>query len=125
MANDLQMLFDKAHKAGMAAGMAHNPTPMIVSQHSNPLNDHSPVVKQYYVSGGVCGFASIHLISARTAFAKWVMASGNGRKDYQKGANITCFEFGQSMERKEAYAHAFAKVLRDAGIDCYAQSRMD
>jgi hypothetical protein len=29
------------------------------------------------------------------------------------------------MEKKEAYASAFADVLRDEGIKAYAQSRMD
>jgi hypothetical protein len=29
------------------------------------------------------------------------------------------------MQRKRAHADAFAQVLRDAGIQAYAQSRMD
>jgi hypothetical protein len=35
------------------------------------------------------------------------------------------FDYNQSMELKEAYAHAYAKVLRDAGFNAYANSRMD
>jgi hypothetical protein len=34
-------------------------------------------------------------------------------------------EFGQSVDRKAAYAGAYAQVLRNSGIDCYADSRLD
>jgi len=29
------------------------------------------------------------------------------------------------MQRKKAYARAYAKVLNEAGVDAYADSRMD
>lgn len=32
---------------------------------------------------------------------------------------------GQSMQRKEAFARAFASVLKANGIDAFADSRMD
>lgn len=34
-------------------------------------------------------------------------------------------QFNQSMEKKEKFARAFAKVLTDADVKAYAQSRMD
>ena len=34
-------------------------------------------------------------------------------------------EFNQSVTRKEAYAQAFAEVLREAGVTAYASSRKD
>jgi hypothetical protein len=34
-------------------------------------------------------------------------------------------EFGQSLTRKEAYADAFADVLKEVGMRVYVDSRMD
>jgi hypothetical protein len=34
-------------------------------------------------------------------------------------------DFNQSLQKKEAYAYAFAKVLNQAGINAHVESRMD
>jgi hypothetical protein len=34
-------------------------------------------------------------------------------------------EFGQSLEQKEAYASAYAAVLKNYGVNVYTNSRMD
>ena len=34
-------------------------------------------------------------------------------------------DYGQSMQRKEAYAYTFASVLQKHGIECHGMSRMD
>ena len=44
---------------------------------------------------------------------------------FRSGLSVWVSEGGQSMERKEAYARAYADVLRAAGIEAYAGSRMD
>lgn len=62
---------------------------------------------------------------ARGKFVQWLKANGKGHKSYYGGYDVWVGEFGQSMTRKEAYASAFTKVLREAGISAYAQSRMD
>lgn len=118
----------KAVLAGRAAGDAAVPVPMIVQERANPLNDASPVVKQYApVMGGVCGFAWIKVRPANKAFAKWLKAEGLARPAYEGGLDISISEYGQSMERKSAHAYAMAKVLQDAFPDMqfYAQDRMD
>jgi hypothetical protein len=50
---------------------------------------------------------------------------GLGRKNYGGGYALSVQDFNQSLTRKEAYAHAFAKVLNDHGITAYTDSRMD
>lgn len=121
------VLYAQAHEAGMAAGKAHQPVPMIVSEHANPLNDNSPVVKVYApVMGGVCGFAWIKIRPARGAFVNWLKVKKIGRVDsYSGGYSISVHQFGQSMECKEAYAGAFAQVLNDHDVLAYAESRED
>ena len=120
-------VFKKARDAGLAAAAARVPVPMIVVNRANSLDDNSPIVSRYApVMGGVCGFAWVKIKPANSAFARWCKAEGIGHKDsYAGGWSISCSDFGQSMEKKEAYADAFADVLQAEGIRAYAQSRMD
>ena len=120
-----QTLYNAAHAKGMEAGMGSNPTPMVVQQRANPLNDNSPVVQQYFVSEGACGFAWIVVKPGTSAFARWLTKKGYARKHYHGGVSIWVGEFNQSIDRKEAYAAAFAEVLRNGGITAYSDSRMD
>lgn len=108
-------LFAKAHKAGMDAGQAVNPTPMVVQGGG----------KSYFVGEGVCGFASIVIKPARGKFVKWLKENKRAYKHYYGGIAIFVGEFGQSLARKEAYASAFVQVLKDSGINAYVDSRMD
>lgn len=118
-------VFKKAHQAGVAAAEARVPVPMMVAEHESPLNDRSPIKRAYVVEGGVCGFASVHLSKANTSFASWCRKKGYGGKSYYGGWDISCHYYGQSMEKKEAYCSAFAKVLNDNGVSSYMTSRMD
>ena len=124
---DYAALFNRAHAAGMEAGNACVPVPMQVVQRENPLDDTSRVVKAYApVMDGVCGFAYVIVRDARTAAAKaFVKHAGARVSSYHKGAVLSVWEFNQSLERKEKFATAYAAVLKQAGIDCYADSRMD
>lgn len=121
-----QELYQRAHNAGMEAGNASRPVPMVVgsakSLFSNEIDYSQPVE---VVNDGVCGFAWVHLDKAVGPFVKWLKESRKGHKAYGKGYDIWVGEFGQSMQRKESYARAFAAVLREAGIDAYCASRMD
>lgn len=113
----------KAHAAGMAAGGAHTPTPMGVVAadiFGKPLaGAHVEVVES-----GVCGFAWVWF-AGNTSFGRAMKKAGLARSAYPKGLSVWASAFGQSMERKEQYARAYAAVLREAGIEAYAQSRMD
>ncbi len=118
----------EAEAAGMAAANGCTPTPMIVGSPSTPLgNDIDPNKKTYYVESGVCGFAWISVKPGNSRIANYLKKSGKGRTDsYAGGVTVWVSEFGQSMERKVAYAGAYARVLYANGIDkAYAMSRMD
>ena len=127
MKHDAQFeaLFAQAHTAGIAAGKAAVPQAMIVSEHENPLDDNSAVRKQWYVDDGVCGFAWVVIRPGTSSFARWLVKRKLAGKHYRGGISVWVSQFGQSMTRKQAYASAFAKVLTDAGVKAYSDSRMD
>jgi hypothetical protein len=120
-------IFKQAYEAGMKAGNSVGVTPMIVGSPTTPLgNDIDYTKRTYFVEGGVCGFAWVKIKPARGNFVAYLKSldkfpsnAWNGGYDYWVS------EFGQSMQRKEAFAGAFADVLRGYGINAYAQSRMD
>lgn len=125
-AEEFRAIFTKAYEAGMAAGKGANPTPMHVVERVNPLDDTSPVKRDYgVVSDGVCGFASIEIKGAASRFAKWLMANTSVRKNSGPGVRYWVGEFNQSYERKCAFAVAFARVLNENGYDAYVSSRLD
>lgn len=123
---ECESLHREAHAAGMAAGEAARPTPMIVQEHANPLDDNSPVIREYApVMDGVCGFGIVRIRPGNSAYARWIKAAGLGRKGYTGGVEIWVRAFGQSAERKGAYADSYAAVLREAGISAYSETRLD
>jgi len=112
---DFKAIYDEAHQAGLKALNESVPNPMIVTDGS----------KEYFVEGGCCGFAWIEIHPARGEFVSWCKKNGIGDKGYQGGWHIWVSEGGQSMTRKEAYASAFAEVLKKYGMNAYSNSRMD
>lgn len=124
--NDALALHRRAHEAGLRAGTDAVPTTMVVTEHLNPFDDESPVARQYApVTEGACGFAWISL-PGTTSFARTMKAVGVAKAAYGGGYHIWVRDFGQSMERKSAYARAYVSVLREAGMQkVYAESRLD
>jgi hypothetical protein len=119
-----ELFYQEAHRAGDRAANAAIPTPMVVTQHANPLDDDSVPVKQWHVSEGACGFAWIWF-KGNTEFGRWAKKVKGASKGYPNGLQLWVHDYGQSIERKSAYAQAFADVLRSHGIEVFAQSRMD
>lgn len=110
-------LFNMADNAGRAAAEACVPTPMIVCDGSYT---YAPILD------GVCGFAWVNIKPGTSKFARWLTKNNLARRDsYYGGVTVWISGYGQSMARKEAYAHAFANVLRENGIQAIAMSRMD
>lgn len=74
-----------------------------------------------------CGFASVHVKPANSAFAKWAVAQGLARKDtYLGGICFWISDYGQSMTLKGIHARTMADSLaRQLGIHVFSQSRMD
>lgn len=122
-----EQVFDEANRAGFAAAEVIVPTPMVVSEHTNPLNDASAVKRSWYESEGACGFAWVHVRPANSSFAKWLVKNGHGRKSYYGGIDIPVHAHGQSIERKETHARKMAEILKvKLGLEhCYADSRLD
>ena len=122
---DNQTIYAQANDKGNAAVQMTTVAPMVVQQRENPLNDDSRLLREYFVSDGVCGFASVTVKPANSKFAKYLVANGLGRKGYGGGVCMSIRQFNQSLQKKEAYAYAFASVLNEHGIKAYAESRMD
>lgn len=118
-------IYKAAREAGLKAGNVHEPVPMIVQQHANMADDNTPVVKEYFVPNGVCGFAWVNVAPGTCAFARWLVKQKLAHKAYYGGVDIWVSEYGQSMEKKMMYAAAFAKVLNEHGITAYAGDRID
>ena len=118
-------LFKIADKAGKEAANKCIPTPMIVTQRDNPLDDNSQIVQQDYISGGVCGFAEVVVKPGNSPFANFLKKNKIGQKRYNGGVGFYVHDYGQSMELKSAYASAFASVLSTNGITAHSESRMD
>lgn len=129
---DYATLLADAHAAGYYAMTARAST-------ITPMTVRDPRTGETWtVPGGPCGFAWVVLRPATTPFARWlkrerfnadrsvnVAEGGSWSKHYGGGYNFWVWEGGQSLEMKAAYAKGYAQVLKDAGYDAYAQSRMD
>jgi hypothetical protein len=119
-------LFANAHLAGLAAGNGATPTPMVVGTPTSILSndiDHSK--RTYYVSEGACGFAWVLIHPGGSSLARQARALGVGSRAYGGGVSIWVHDHGQSVDRKERHAHAYASVLREHGVEAFSQSRLD
>ena len=122
---DYAALYEAAEAAGREAADAAVPTPMIVGEPTTPLGNTLDYSKPtYFVADGLCGFAWIKF-KGNTAFGRWAKKQGYATPAYNGGLQVRVAGFNQSVTRKEAYAHAFAETLRAAGIEAYAESRLD
>lgn len=124
---DFASLFAKADTAGRAAVEKTKVVPMIVGQETSLFSGKIDYTKEtYYVADGVCGFAWVSVKPGNSKFANWLKKNNLARTDsYYGGVSMSVSDYNQSLQKKEAYAHAFAEVLREAGINAYSTSRMD
>jgi hypothetical protein len=120
-----ERIWREADAAGKAAAKAAVPDAIVVYSPKS-LFDNEPDLSKpvYYEPEGMCGFASVRF-AGNTAFGRWAKKTGRADTAYPKGLMHWVSDYGQSYDRKRAYAQAFATVLREAGIDCYAESRLD
>jgi hypothetical protein len=125
MKTNFSALVAKAEAAGAAAAAACVPVGMVVSEADVMSGAPLPGGRSWYVADGVCGFAWISVRPANSSFGLWAKKAGIAKPAYGGGLQIWVSGYGQSMQKKEAYAEAYAKVLSEAGIKAYAGSRMD
>lgn len=122
---DLNAIHAMATAAGNAAADAAVPTPMVVGTASTPWgNDIDRTKPTYYVADGPCGYAWVR-IKGNATFGRWANQQGITSPGYPSGLNIYPRLMTQSIKRKEAWANAYAQVLRDHGIEAYVDSRLD
>jgi hypothetical protein len=117
MAKTFAQIHNEAHEAGITAGLKACPIPMLVTE-------ESARARTWLVDEGACGFAWV-AFKCNTAWGRWAKKEGIARSHYPSGLCVWVGEFGQSVTRKEAYAHAYALVLKENGIEAYSDSRLD
>lgn len=130
----LKNILAEADVAGRAAVAAAKVTPMIVgtakSLFSNEIDYSQPTE---FVEDGVCGFAWINVypeFKGNTKLGKEerkVLEQLDFSKDWENNKRFYLWvrDFNQSMQKKEVYARAYAKVLSANGITASAVSRID
>ena len=123
---DHDLVWAKAHDAGHDAAEACKPRAMTVGTAKSLFDDSFDTSKPvYHEPEGVCGFAWVNW-KGNTSWGRWTASENLSRKDgYYGGQTYWIHDYGQSMERKQAYAHAFAAVLNEHGIKATPMSRMD
>ena len=117
-------IYKEAYAAGLEAGKEVGVPKFIVGD-AIGLSNEIDYSKKTYVLEGLCGFAWVNVSPARGAFVNYLKSINAGRKGYYGGYEICVREFGQSVDRKSAFAGAFAEVLRKYGINASAGSRLD
>lgn len=74
----------------------------------------------------LCGFAGVKIRPANSSFVRYLRSQGVGRNDsYEGGYWVSAQTHRQEISVNEAWASAFAEVLRAAGIDAWMDSRLD
>jgi hypothetical protein len=123
--NQCHNIYVEAYEAGLKAGNSVGVPKFVVGEPTTPLGNDIDYSKPTYVLDGLCGFAWVNISPARGAFVNYLKSRDVGSKAYYGGYEIWVQEFGQSVDRKSAFAGAFAEVLNKYGITAYAGSRLD
>lgn len=113
---------DAANEAGDRWLASATPQFRVV-QRANPLDDNSPITKDYGTMLDVCGFAWVVCKDKRSKFARWCKANDYGSHFVRvphKHRNR------QELTLAEECARAAVRVFREHGInDVYMESRID
>jgi hypothetical protein len=110
-----KLIFELADFMAKAEVGAVIPTPMVVYDGGH----------EWFVADGVCGFAWVTIRPSNCAAAEYAQKElGWKVDDYSDDMRLWVSNYSQSMQRKEVYAHKFAKVLNEHGIQAYSDSQM-
>jgi hypothetical protein len=118
-------IYNEAYAAGIKAGNEVGVPKFVVGTPTTALGNDIDYAKPTYILDGLCGFAWVTISPARGSFVTFLKTQGIGSKGYYGGYEIWVREFGQSVDRKSAFAGAFAEVLNKYGITAYTGSRLD
>jgi hypothetical protein len=111
----------RAKAAGEAAGAAIRPAPLghITVQACGDT-------KHFYEPHGACGFAWVVVKPNKGAFAKFLKDHAGFEKHYHGGISHWIHYGDQEVDRKYAYAKAYAAVIDEVdGYNVFAVSRLD
>ena len=108
-------LIAKAEAAGREAAEACAPQMMCVKNGAGKVYGPFPV----------CGFAWVVVKPNRGKLADYLKKNAGFSKHWAGGISNYISGYGQSLDMKAAHARAYAEVLREAGYDAYANSRID
>jgi hypothetical protein len=122
--NQCHNIYVEAYEAGMKAGNEVG-VPKFVVGDAIGLSNEIDYSKPTFIMDGLCGFAWVNISPARGAFVNYLKSRQVGSKGYYGGFEIWVREFGQSVDRKTAFARAFADVLNKYGINASVGSRLD
>lgn len=79
-----------------------------------------------YGDRDACGFAWVTIRPGTSRFARFLKKNDYASAAYGGGVSIWCsYRSTQSVGLREAVARGIADVLREAGIEAYASSRLD
>ena len=123
-----EAIHNECHEAGMIAGANLRTTPMLVGETTSPFGNEIDYTKPtYVVDDGPCGFAWVTIHPGNSKLANQYKKLGLARPHYGGGVSMWINEFGQSVDRKYAYAQAYAAKLRElTGVErIYPGSRLD
>jgi len=115
-----EKLYQVANARGLKASIEVKTSPVSLSD-GNIMPD------------GLCGFAWVLLPDGRKGFARWIIKNELGNTRGGGGVWISSkvdrkslpTASSQSMDRNEAYAVAFSKVLKANGVDSFTESSLD
>ena len=110
-------VWSKAWEAGRAAGIAHKPRVMVITDQTGNLIET--------VADGACGFAWLTVLGANKGFGHWLIKQGLAKRGYTGGAQVWISDYNQSYERKSTHADAMAESLRANDIIAYSDGRLD
>lgn len=122
--NQCHNIYVEAYEAGMKAGDEVG-VPKFVVGDAIGLSNEIDYSKPTFIMDGLCGFAWVTIKPARGAFVNYLKGRQVGSNGYYGGFEIWVREFGQSVDRKTAFARAFADVLNKYGINASVGSRLD
>lgn len=122
--NQCHNIYIEAYEAGMKAGNEVG-VPKFVVGDAIGLSNEIDYSKPTFIMDGLCGFAWVNISPARGAFVNYLKSRQVGSKGYYGGYEIWVREFGQSVDRKTAFAGAFRDVLQKYGINASVGSRLD
>lgn len=131
--DDFSNICITADEAGRAAVEKVVARSVLLYQETHPFSGKMDTNKPTYILDDFpCGFAWVDIYPQNKGNTKLgkeerkILESAGFRKnEYEKSYQLWISAYNQSMQKKEAYARAFAEVLRENGLKAYSGSRLD